>query len=126
MNPVTQALLAQLDDPALENFIVNWDALEELLIDVYKAGSADLKQVAAYTRLRANLERSYPAFEGELAPHWRAARIKGQALEADPFRTLIAPAALEEFIGNWPALQTLPAVREALNEMLVARLDATD
>jgi hypothetical protein len=124
MNPVTQALLKQIKDDRLNAFVAAWDDLEELFIGVYKAGEAHVEQAAQYARLRDALGERYPPFEAELAPHWRATRIKGQPLDRDPFRALIAPVALDDFIGDWAAMQTLPAARQALNEMLVARLDA--
>ncbi|MQC26085.1 MAG: hypothetical protein DWG76_01365 [Chloroflexi bacterium] len=123
MNPVTQALLKQIDDAPLHTFVADWDALEALLIEVYKAGGAEADQIAEYVYLREQLAARYPQFADELSPRWQATSIKGRPLTQDPFLALIEPLSAQEFVGNWSALQTLPAAREALNEMLVARLE---
>jgi hypothetical protein len=44
----------------------------------------------------------------------------------DPFARLLAAGAARDFAGNWAAMQTLPAAREALNRWLMDLIDASD
>lgn len=122
MNPVTRTLLDKIDDPALEAFVAGWDNLEALVIDVFKSNVLSEEQQLAYLALQAHLSRAYAGWQQELAPFWHAARVNDLPVEQDPFLSLLEPAAAGEFLGNWAALQILPAAREALNEMLMARI----
>jgi hypothetical protein len=123
MNPVTRALLNELADAGAERFVQDWDELEKLVIEIYKEASASPEHENAYRHLSARLHVSYPPIREALAIHWRAAMIRGRAIEADPYALLMGQKAAAEFVGNWEAMQTLPAAREALNEMLVAKIE---
>ena len=122
MNPVTQSLLAQLDNPALARFVTRWDALEALAIRAYRAGEATQADQAEHARLRRWLRRRYEKWQAALEPFWRQTQIEGKSLTEDPFATLLAVARPADFADNWPAMQTLPAAREALNEWLATML----
>lgn len=123
MNPVTRALIKQIDDPGLHAFVDAWDALEVLMVEVYNANGADAAQQAEFAGIQQRLAASYPAWQAALEPHWRATTIKGQSLDADPFQALMELEKAEAIAENWVAMQTLPAAREALNNMLVARIE---
>lgn len=123
MNPATRALLKQIDHPGLHAFVNAWDELEVLMVDVYKANGVDSDQQAEFADIRQRLAASYPAWQAALDPHWRATTIKGQPLAADPFQALIDLENAEAIVGNWAAMQTLPAAREALNNILVERIE---
>jgi len=66
---------------------------------------------------------SYADLAFQLAPFWRKAKIKGEVVIKDPFLSLIDKQSAKEFVENWEAMKTLPAAREALNEMLMARIE---
>ena len=125
MNPVTRALLKKIDHPGLQAFAEAWDELEVLMVDVYKANGADAAQQAEFADIRRRLAASYPAWQAALEPHWRATTIKGQSLNADPFHALINLDSAEAIVNNWSGMQTLPAAREALNSMLVERIESS-
>ena len=61
MNPFTRFLRSQRrTTPAdLEEFILRWDALESLIINVYRAGAVDAEAEAAYGELRTWLQAHY-------------------------------------------------------------------
>lgn len=40
MNPFTQSLLKQISDSKLASFVTYWDALEALVVRVYKSNAA--------------------------------------------------------------------------------------
>ena len=124
MNPFTQSLTRALADPALDAFVARWDALEALVVRVYRGGAAGLADEAEWVTLRPALAAAYPAWSPALAPHWPLTRAGGQPVTADPFVRLMSFARAADIVGDWAAMQALPAAREALNRMLVVRLQA--
>ena len=123
MNPFTRAIAKRTIDRRLAGFIRHWDGLEALVIRVYKNQGASQRDEREYTRLRAWLEKNYPRWRDALEAHWRSTRSGGQPTQEDPFAGLIATEQAGAFVGNWLAMQTLPAAREALNQFLVKRLE---
>ena len=123
MNPVTQGLLRKLNDPSLRSFVENWDALNDLIINIYQQKSVTFEQQALFFELQNRLRTSYASFASELEPFWRNARVKGGLAIGDPFNTLIEKKSAKEFVENWDAMRTLPVAREALNEMLMKKAD---
>ena len=124
MNPFTQSLTRALADPALDAFVTRWDALEALVVRVYRGGAASPADEAEWVTLRPALVSAYPVWSSALAPHWPQTRAGGQPVTADPFVRLMAFARAADIVGDWAAMQTLPAAREALNRMLVVRQQA--
>lgn len=123
MNPVTKALLKELGDPDAERFVVDWDELEMLVIEIYKEGKTSPEHENVYRDLKARLHDTYPPLRESLDAHWRSTKIQGKPIESDPYEMLIGQAPASGFVGNWAAMQTLPAAREALNEMLMAKIE---
>lgn len=126
MNPVTQSLLKQLNDPQLDAFATDWDALTELVIEIYQQKSLTFAQQQRFFELQERLRPGYGGLAAELEPHWRTARIKGELVVGDPFLAVIEKASAKEFVENWDAMRTLPAAREALNMMLMARIEGLE
>jgi hypothetical protein len=123
-NPVTQSLLKQINDPALAAFVEGWDALNDLVIEIYQQKSLTFEQQERFFELQERLGAAYPAYAAELAPHWRTARVKGELVVGDPFLAIIEKRGAKDFIENWDAMRTLPAAREALNMMLMAKVES--
>lgn len=127
VNPFTRALRRRRGperDPAagaLEAFIAHWDELEALVISVYRAGHAGPADEATWVRLVDTLGRRYPDLAPSLAAEWPGLRAGGRPLTEDPFLALIAIPRAAALVGNRPALELLPAAREALNRHLLAR-----
>ncbi len=124
MNPVTHSLLEKLNNPVLADFVAHWDAFEELIIFVFRAGKSSRPSRAEHRRLRATLQSAYPAWQPSLSSHWPLVKINGESIASDPFLSLLAVERAEQFVGNWAAMQTLPAAREALNLLLIAMIEA--
>jgi hypothetical protein len=118
-NPVTRSLLRQAQDPRLREFVQQWDALEGLVLRLYRQKEASVEDEQAYQRLRAWLATEYPHWQDVLKLYWRATRIKDQPLSNDPFLLVLSVAQADGFINNRAALQTLPAARETINEYLL-------
>jgi len=122
MNPFTQSLLRKLQNRRLKQFVERWDALEALVIGVYKHGAAESTDEAQYNRIRAGLLKTYPGWQPVLELYWRKTSVAGEPAARDPFSSLLAVREASGFAANWRAMQTLPAAREALNKYLVDAL----
>ena len=125
-NPVTQKILADLNDPSLESFIADWDDLEALVIRVYRGGKANRADRREFRQLRNRLQKSYPKYHSVLDGLWPQSRIGHDPITFNPFLALIEIKRADDFLNNWPAMQTLPAIRETLNGWLVDQLSAKD
>jgi hypothetical protein len=123
VNPVTQALLSQVPNRRVARFVRRWDALEALVVRVYRAGTATGGDEAAYSRTRRWLLKRYPGWRAALTPYWQRTTVGGEPAREDPFAKLLAAAQAHDFVDNWAAMQTLPAAREALNEWLAAMIE---
>jgi len=119
MNPFTQSIAARLQSRRLRQFIQRWDALEALVIRVYRNAAATPTDEEAFAALRQWLSRAYPAWQARLEPHWRAAMRGGQLSPDDPFLFVLAPERAQAFCESWAHLQALPAAREALNRLIL-------
>lgn len=122
MNPVTRSLLQRLKNRRLEEFVTYWDALERMVIRVYKGKRATAEDEAEYERLRRGLQKHYPRWEKALRPYWQGKQAGGEPVREDPFLALFSVPQASGFIQNWTAMQTLPAAREAINEYIVAQI----
>ncbi len=126
MNPVTQGLLKQVrDDGSLEAFAQDWEDLESLIIEVYRQKSVSFEQQEQFFALKERLRNAYAEIQNELFRYWPLIRVKGELVVGDPYLALLDKSSAKEFVENWDAMRTLPAAREALNQMLMARIEAT-
>lgn len=123
MNPVTRALLKQLGDGELNKFAEDWDTLEVLIVEIYKQKSLSFDQQEEFFQLQERLQARYAPLQDDLGLFWPKTRVRGESVTTDPFAALLSKQAAQEFVGNWDAMRTLPAAREALNLMLMARIE---
>jgi hypothetical protein len=125
-NPVTHSLIQQLNDPRLAEFVTHWDALEALVIRVFRGKAATPEDEAQYRPVWTWLREAYAQRQRTLRPYWSQVKVAGEIATEDPFAHLLAAGAARDFVGNWAAMQTLPAVREALNCWLMDLIDSRD
>lgn len=118
-NPFTQSLMSHVQNDELRAFVQQWDQLEGLIVGIFRNKRATATDAQQYAQVRADLGSRLPNWQAALHPHWQGKKIGGQAAQTDPFVALIAPNAASDFVGNLRLMQTLPAAREALNEMIV-------
>ena len=121
MNPFTRFLMQWSHNEPLSAFVTHWDALEALVIRVYKSKAATAEDEALYQQSKQWLERNYDQFAADLHPYWQATLVGGSREHEDPFCVLFAPDTAVVFVNNWHAMQHLPAAREALNQLIVAQ-----
>ena len=126
MNPVTQKILDDLNDPTLTEFVNGWGHLEQLIIAVYRNNKATRRDVRDHKKLRKTLQRDYAKYRDQLAAYWPKTTIDKKPATEDPFTTLLSVKNARDFVDNWVIMQTLPAVRQALNEWLVDKLAASN
>ena len=120
MNPVTDKLIAQVADPDIVALVEHWDAVEALVIRVYRAGKAAPADIAEYQSTITWLRDHHPAWRETLEPYWRAVMIKGVGpVSEDPFAGFLAVDSARAFVKNWDAMRALPAIRQATNEWLL-------
>lgn len=120
MNPFTRFLRQWIrDDAGLDQLIEHGDALESLVIRVYKAGEATVADEAQYQSIRRWMQDNYPSWQEALRPFWQEAEVAGRPTHEDPFLRLTAPDHAAAFADNWEAMQLLPAAREALNRLVI-------
>jgi len=115
MNPFTRFLFGQRSDQRLASFVADWNALEVLVIRVFKGKMATVEDLAEFARLQADLRRTYPDWQADLTPLWAETRVGGVRPSSDPFLDLLETPTAADFVDNWAAMQRLPAAREALN-----------
>ena len=122
MNPVTRRLLEDIDDPDLADFALAWDAYEECAVGIFRAGAALPDEARRFEALRLAAAQGLDPWEVPLEPHWKTLDRPPQE---SPFRTVLA-VERPDVAGNWPMMRALPAAREALNLLLLARAVSPD
>ncbi len=120
MNPFTRFLLRNKpkETKALKAFVERWDVLEALVIQVFKNKAAETADEKSYKEIQTWLADNYSLWENELRPYWQTTKVGGQLTQQDPFLRLTTAKQAQDFIGDWEAMQYLPAAREALNRYI--------
>jgi hypothetical protein len=107
-------------DDTMAPLIDHLDALEALVIRVYKGNGATAADEAEYDKLRVWLTSNYPSWQAAMQPHWQESLVGGEPAQEDPVLRLLQAEKAGDFAGDWGAMQHLPAVREALNRLIMA------
>ena len=119
MNPFTKFLNQWSSNRQLDQFVARWDELEMVVVQLYreKMTLADARPFFAETW--PDLRALYPRWAAELRPFWQQTKAAGEPTRQDPFQMLIDLDRPEAIVGNWSAMQHLPAAREALNQFIL-------
>jgi hypothetical protein len=118
MNPVTRRLLDDIDDPELAEFALAWDAFEEMVVRIYRAGGCSPEEADAFAGRRRSIQQALDRWDRELDPYWEH---RSTAEPESPFREILRVEHAEGIVGNWDLLRLLPPTREALNGLLIDR-----
>lgn len=94
------------------------------MIRVHKSKEATAADEAEYGKLRLWLEANYPTWQAALEPHWRQSLVGGRPAQEDPVWRVVQANAARDFIEDWGAMQHLPAIREALNRLIMTESGA--
>ena len=123
MNPVTRRLLDRVADPELAELAQAWDALEEKIVSIYRAGVCSKADELAFEQRRRAASRAVLRWTDALEPHWRASTIRGERVLEDPFALVLSLENAATIPGNRDLLRTLPSSREAINGLLIERAE---
>lgn len=124
MNPFTHFLAQWSGDDRgngrLQSFITHWDALERLTVQVYRQKLTPEAAQTEYAHVWPWLRQHYGEWAETLRPYWQQTRTAGGPTATDPFQLLLDIPSPQAILGDWRAMQHLPAAREALNQYLRA------
>ena len=118
-NPFTRSIAAALRERRLREFITAWDPIEALVIRVYRGNAALPSDEHEYATLRPRALDAHTHLRDALARHWPTTKVAGALAVEDPFAALLRRETAAAFVGDWPAMQALPAAREALNKVVL-------
>ena len=119
MNPFTKFLRHRQRNGNFDLFVSFWDRLESLTIQIYKEQIDAIAAQMEFAQVWPWLRQNYSRWQDELEPCWRRTRAAGAPTKSDPFLLLLAIESPTEIIGDWRAMQHLPAAREAINQYLL-------
>lgn len=119
MNPFTKFLSQSSTDRGFIAFVEKWDELERIVIDVYRGKIAASEAEDKWQSVRTWLRKNYDTWEQKLLPFWRKTTAAGKPTSTDPFMLLLTIGNTTEIIGNWRAMQHLPAARETINRYIL-------
>jgi len=118
MNPFTRFLNQWSRNRRLSEFIAQWDALEQLVVQVYREKRSVVETKPEFDRIWPWLRNHYGEWEEQLRPYWQRTQAAGQPTQTDPFLLILRLQEPQEIVGDWTIMQHLPAAREALNKYL--------
>jgi hypothetical protein len=121
MNPFTQFLSQWSRNRQLEEFVAYWDRLERVVVAVYREKMALVAAETEFAEVWPWLRQVYPAWARDLRPFWRATKAAGAPTQRDPFQLLLDKQQPADILGDWGAMQHLPAAREALNQFILSQ-----
>jgi len=118
MNPFTRFLNQWSKNRSLAEFITYWDRLEQLVVRVHRQKMTVAAAEPEFAEVWPWLRQQYGTWELLLRPYWQQTQAAGERTQTDPFQLLLDLDAPSAILGNWRAMQHLPAAREALNLFL--------
>lgn len=124
MNPFTRFLQQWAQDKDLEIFVEHCDALQALVVRVYKQQHASGADEAEYQALRRWMQTNYGAWRAALRPYWHKEGAQSEDGGDDPFEAMFSMENAVAFVGAWHIMQQLPNAREALNRLILKRSGA--
>ena len=118
MNPFTRFLNQWSNNSSLTQFIAYWDRLELVVVQVHREKTSVAAATAEFAEVWPWLQQRYGEWADDLRPYWQQTKAAGNLTQTDPFQLLLEIETPNDILGNWRAMQHLPAAREALNLFL--------
>ncbi len=115
MNPFSRFLSQWSNNRPLNEFVAQWDRLELLIVGVHREKITLAEAEPVFAEVWPWLRQQYGQWEEALRPYWQQTKAAGEQTQEDPFRLLLNLENSAAILGNWRAMQYLPAAREALN-----------
>jgi hypothetical protein len=123
MNPFTKFLRQWNQNDKLDDFAHHWDALERVMVNVYREKITPAAAEAEFNRAWGWLRQHYGEWQLALRPFWQQTHAAGAPTQTDPFQLLLDIPTPQAISGDWRAMQHLPAAREALNQYILTHGD---
>lgn len=120
MNLFSNYLNQWSGDAQFEGFLRQWDALESIVVRVYRQKMTVDEATPDFDAVWPALRSEYPRWQATLELYWRQTRAAGAPTVTDPFLRLLDIQHAADIPGDWGAMQHLPAARETINRYLVA------
>lgn len=120
-NPFTRFLTQWSADGRFQQFVAYWDALERVVVQVYRQKMSVAEAQPEYARVWPWLRTQYGEWADVLRPFWQQTKVAGAPTVTDPFQLLLDIPHPQAILGDWRAMQHLPAAREALNQYILSR-----
>ena len=121
MNPFSRFLSQWSHNRQLNEFASYWDRLEAVMVQVYRRKVSVAAAEAEFATVWPWLRQHYPQWQAALRPYWRQTMAGGEPTREDPFALLLQFQQPADILGDWRAMQHLPAAREALNQFLLSQ-----
>ncbi|MCB8944939.1 MAG: hypothetical protein H6658_14410 [Ardenticatenaceae bacterium] len=121
MNPFSKFLRQWSHNASLDEFAEYWDRLERVVVRVYRRKVTVAEVQEEFAVVWPWLRVQYGRWEGDLRPFWQQTSAGGQPTQQDPFHLLLAFTQPKDILGDWTAMQHLPAAREALNQFILSQ-----
>lgn len=118
-NPFSKYLSQWSTDADFEAFRSYWDDLELVVVGVYRRKMTIDDAAAEFERVWPWLRTNYPRWQPALEPYWRQTRAAGAPTAKDPFMVFLDKGRPADILGDWNAMQHLPAARETINRYLL-------
>lgn len=118
MNPFTRFLKQWSKNRPFAEFVEQWDQLERLVVQVHRQKISVAEAEPVFTEVWPWLRQQYGQWEEVLRPYWQKTKAAGELTQTDPFQLLLNLENPTAILGNWRAMQHLPAARESLNQFL--------
>ncbi|MCA9917305.1 MAG: hypothetical protein KC445_05100 [Anaerolineales bacterium] len=118
MNPFTRFLSQWSQNRPFAEFVEQWDQLELVVVRVHRKKMPVAEAEPIFAEVWPWLRQQYWQWEEVLRPYWQQTKAAGELTQTDPFQLLLDLEAPNAILGNWRAMQHLPAAREALNRYL--------
>jgi len=123
-NPFTNFLRQWNRRPDLDEFVRYWDALERIVVRVYREKATVEEAGPEFEQVWPWLRRHYGEWREVLRPFWQQTKAAGAPTQTDPFQMFLNMQSPQDIVGDWRAMQHLPAAREAVNQYLLAKSDS--
>ncbi|WP_420644415.1 hypothetical protein [Candidatus Leptofilum sp.] len=98
--------------------MAKWDQLEAVVVQVHREKMTVAEAAPIFAEVWPWLRRQYGGWVATLRPYWQQTKAAGEQTQTDPFQLLLDLESPTAILGNWRAMQHLPAAREALNHLL--------
>ena len=118
MNPFTRFLSQWSQNRPFAEFVEQWDQLELVVVRVHRKKMPVAEAEPIFAEVWPWLRQLHWQWEEVLRPYWQQTKAAGELTQTDPFQLLLDLEAPNAILGNWRAMQHLPAAREALNRYL--------